>query len=102
MAHDIAVDLYRCEVDVEYNTAADGFGANTRVCWWKSLSAATGAPATLELLDRTLAAAGYRRMCDWRERVTNSGAVRYFADASSVEFFASRSEVSTESSWRRL
>jgi len=37
--------------------------------------------ASLDALDQALSRAGYARIGEWRKRATSSGAVRYFADA---------------------
>ncbi|TCJ96319.1 hypothetical protein [Nocardia alba] len=71
---DSAADIYRRTFDVPVCSrhTAD---------WAWSLPAQPGAAADLDGLDHLLAAAGYQRSSDWRMRITTSGAVRYFADA---------------------
>jgi len=45
------------------------------------VSTSPGVPVTLAALDEVLNAGGYARMSGWRQKVTASGAVRFFADA---------------------
>ncbi|MGW0325590.1 hypothetical protein [Nocardia sp. NPDC003183] len=79
---DAAADLYSSEVYCDH--ADDGaISASTTASWSRSLPLAPNMPTDLDGLDRTLATAGYYRTGDWRVRVTASGAVRYFADATS-------------------
>ncbi|MFD4441020.1 hypothetical protein ACFWPK_14745 [Nocardia sp. NPDC058519] len=49
--------------------------------WPRSLPVRQGTTVGLDELDQTLSAAGYQRSSSWRKRVTTSGVVRYFADA---------------------
>ncbi|MFJ2838046.1 MULTISPECIES: hypothetical protein [Nocardia] len=76
---DVAVDVYFCEVFV--HSANGSFGGRTSASWSRTLQPAQDVSADLDGLDRTMSAAGYRRTTGWRERVTASGAMRYFADA---------------------
>ncbi|WP_433527762.1 hypothetical protein ACQPZ2_44050 (plasmid) [Nocardia pseudovaccinii] len=77
---DVAVaDLYSCEIHYD---AADGTEAGPTVeASWGSVASEPTAPATLGALDQALTEFGYRRTTDWHKRVTASGAVRYFANA---------------------
>lgn len=75
---DAAADLYSCEV---YYDAHDGtFHGRTVASWWESVRL-DSATAGLDELDHAMSSAGYTRVGGWRKRVTSSGAVRYFADA---------------------
>ena len=49
--------------------------------WWESVVTSPGVPVTLDALDEVLDAGGYARISGWRQKVTASGAVRFFADA---------------------
>lgn len=82
-AGDSAADIYRriFDVPVPVRHTAD---------WAWSLPVQPGTAADLDGLDRMLAAAGYRRSSDWRKRITTSGAVRYFADATTPSHASSR------------
>ncbi|MEV0855833.1 hypothetical protein ACGFQG_29935 [Nocardia fluminea] len=73
-AGDSAADIYSRIVDVPVDVHHTGE-------WARSLPVQPGTVADLNLLDHMLAAAGYRRSSGWRQRITTSGAVRYFADA---------------------
>ena len=76
---DAAADLYSCEV--YYDAETGTFHGRTVASWWESVRLDGEAVASLDALDRALNVAGYARVGDWRKRVTSSGAVRYFADA---------------------
>ncbi|MFD3431277.1 hypothetical protein [Nocardia fluminea] len=78
-AGDAAADLYSCEgyYDVETGT----FHGRTVESWWESLRLPADIEASLDALDQALSGAGYARIGEWRKRATASGAVRYFADA---------------------
>jgi hypothetical protein len=71
---DSAADIYRKIFDVPA-------GVRHTADWARSLPVRPGTAADLDGLDHVLAAAGYRRSSRWRQRITTSGAVRYFADA---------------------
>ncbi|MFD4444384.1 hypothetical protein ACFWPK_31875 [Nocardia sp. NPDC058519] len=76
---DAAADLYSCEV---YYDAHDGtFHGRTVASWWEPVRLESTAVASLDELDQAMSRAGYTRVGGWRKRVTSSGAVRYFADA---------------------
>lgn len=80
---DAAADVYSSEI--YSHRAADGaFCGRTTTSWSRSLQLEPGTSANLDGLDRTLAAAGYFRTSGWRVRATASGAVRYFADATTA------------------
>ncbi|TCJ88116.1 hypothetical protein [Nocardia alba] len=71
-------DLFTTELFFTTDGALDGRGVGS---WWESVSTAQGEAVTLEALDGALATCGYVRIGEWRERVTNSGNTRFFADA---------------------
>ncbi|MFD3427667.1 hypothetical protein [Nocardia fluminea] len=76
-----AADLYGCEV---YYDAHDGtFHGSPVAIWWESVRLDLAAPASLDEHDQVMSSAGYTRLGGRRKRVTASGAVRYFADATS-------------------
>ncbi|MFE6925924.1 hypothetical protein ACFVAV_33275 [Nocardia sp. NPDC057663] len=76
---DAAADLYSCEV--YYDAETGTFHGRTVNSWWESVRLPAEAEASLDALDRALSGAGYARIGQWRKRATASGAVRYFADA---------------------
>ncbi|WP_029896555.1 MULTISPECIES: hypothetical protein [Nocardia] len=78
-AGDSAADLYSCEV--YYDTGTGACHGRAVESWWESVRLDPTVDASLEALDQALASAGYARIGEWRRRVTSSGAVRYFADA---------------------
>ena len=78
---DAAADVYSSEVYCDNHGHDGAFGAHTTANWSRSLPLEPNMSADLDGLDRTLAAAGYCRTGGWRERLTASGAVRYFAQA---------------------
>lgn len=78
-AGDAAADLYSCEVYYDHGTGT--CHGRTVESWWESVRIDHEVDATLDALDRALTVAGYARIGQWRKRVTSSGAVRYFADA---------------------
>ncbi len=71
-------DIYSC--DIFYDTR-DGQPTGRAVLDWWGAEVRDDPAATLTGLDEALAALGYIRTSDWRERVTASGMVRYFANA---------------------
>ncbi|WP_433717429.1 hypothetical protein ACQP2U_43845 (plasmid) [Nocardia sp. CA-084685] len=77
---DLAVaDLYSC---VTHYDATDGTEAGPTVeASWGSVTSEPTAPVTLDALDQALTEFGYRRTTDWHQRVTASGAMRWFAEA---------------------
>ncbi|MEV4204338.1 hypothetical protein [Nocardia salmonicida] len=76
---DSAVDLYSKVFDAPSSVRHTGE-------WSWSLPVRPGTAADLERLDHLLAGAGYRRCSGWRKRITASGAVRYFADATASSY----------------
>ncbi|MFD5179697.1 hypothetical protein ACFWM1_28095 [Nocardia sp. NPDC058379] len=77
---DAAVDIYCSEVS--FGHASDGaVCGHTTANLSRTLQLAPDTSPDLDGLDRTIAAAGYCRIGDWRECVTAAGVVRYFADA---------------------
>ncbi|MGW5455755.1 hypothetical protein [Nocardia sp. NPDC003979] len=78
-ADDSAVDLYSRIFDAPGGVRHTGE-------WSWSLPVRPGTAADLERLDHLLADAGYRRCSSWRKRITASGAVRYFADATASSY----------------
>ncbi|MEV4158510.1 MULTISPECIES: hypothetical protein [Nocardia] len=78
---DAAADVYDSGVHYDIHGHDGAFGPHTTANWSTSLPLEPNVSADLDGLDRTLAAAGYYRTGGWRERVTASGAVRYFAEA---------------------
>ncbi|MGW6724808.1 hypothetical protein ACWF9G_02785 [Nocardia sp. NPDC055029] len=77
---DAAIDVYCCEVYFDH--AVDGtLCGRTSASWSRTLQLGPDMSADLDGLDRAMAAARYFRTSSWRVRVTASGAVRYFADA---------------------
>ncbi|MEV0292144.1 hypothetical protein [Nocardia sp. NPDC050710] len=77
---DVAVaDLYSCEI--HYDAADSTETGHTVEASWGSVTIETSAPATLEALDQALTGLGYRRTTNWHKRVTASGAVRWFVEA---------------------
>ncbi|MFE6922841.1 hypothetical protein ACFVAV_17540 [Nocardia sp. NPDC057663] len=77
-AGDTAADLYSCEVYYDHGTGT--CHGRTVESWWESVRLDPEV-AALEALDQALSVAGYARVGQWRKRATDSGAVRYFADA---------------------
>lgn len=71
-------DIYSC--DLFYDTRDGRPTGRALLDWWGAEVWDDPTP-TLEGLDETLESLGYVRTSDWRERVTASGVVRYFADA---------------------
>lgn len=78
-AGDSAADLYSCEV--YYDPGTGTCHGRTVESWWESVRLDLEVHASLEALDVALGVAGYARVGGWRKRVTSSGAMRYFADA---------------------
>lgn len=76
---DAAADLYSC--DVFYDAETGTHHGRTVASWWESVRLDSDTVASLHALDQAMIVAGYARVGDWRKRVTSSGAVRYFADA---------------------
>lgn len=82
------LDLDDSAVDV-YSRIFDAPGNGRHAGEWSrswSLPVRPGTAADLERLDHLLAGAGYRRSSGWRKRITASGAVRYFADATASSY----------------
>ncbi|MGV9838062.1 hypothetical protein ACWDUL_28210 [Nocardia niigatensis] len=77
---DVAVaDIFCCEV---FYDTRDGSETGRRIrSWWESVSTEPGRVVALDVLDEYLYINGYIRDSDWRQQVTASGAVRYFAEA---------------------
>ncbi|MEV6661531.1 hypothetical protein [Nocardia fluminea] len=71
-------DLFTTELFFTPDGTLDGRGVGS---WWESVSTAQGEPVTLDALDGALATCGYVRIGEWRERVTDAGKTRFFADA---------------------
>jgi hypothetical protein len=72
-------DIYSCAL---FYDTADGHPTGRAVQdWWGAEVCEPGEAATIDDLDATLSDLGYRRTSEWRERVSASGALRYFANA---------------------
>ncbi len=80
---DSAADVYSKILDVPD-------GVHDKADWLSSLPVRPGTAADLDRLDHVLAAAGYQRRGGWRKRITASGAVRYFADATASSYVRMR------------
>ncbi|MFD6397444.1 hypothetical protein [Nocardia sp. NPDC060249] len=77
---DAAADVYCSEI--RFDHAVDGAVCDRAIAnWSRTLHLEPGASTDLDGLDHTMATAGYYRTGGWRVRITASGAVRYFAEA---------------------
>lgn len=79
------LDAGDCAADIYSREAFDVSNSDRQWADWpRSLPVPPDAAADRQGLDHTLTAAGFRRTSSWRKRITTSGAVRYFADATSL------------------
>ncbi|WP_306358964.1 MULTISPECIES: hypothetical protein [unclassified Nocardia] len=72
-------DIYCCEVF--YDAATGSLAGRGIEGWWESVATTPEVPASLDALGEVLTANGYTRTTNWRQKVTASGAIRYFTDA---------------------